>query len=213
MSGIDQFLKDYEKFLFLNFIRAKGSKFPTECDGLLTIYESVILLFDFMKISDNYVNKVRDVVLRDAYRILDDIQPGHSEQTKWEIMDLRTAVGHIPDLCKKLKIMIKKQEKQGFGALTSNLNVYGAMSSLFTGLYMFYQAMQKVFNKGKDKEYYNFDDLVEKIEYITQCNVNAFKTAAPESWKEYVELFVTFDREDPNQLFEFYTTGSGYYAV
>ena len=211
--SVDQFLQDFEKYLFLNFIQAKGSKFPNELNGLLTIYESVVLLFDFMKIAEKYANKVRDVVLSDSYTILYDIQPGHSEQTKYEIMDLRTAVSHIPDMCTNLKIMMEKQERQGFGALTSNMNVYGAMSSLFTGLYMMHQAMLKVFKRGKNKEYYNFEDLVGRIEYITDCIVNAFKAAAPESWKHYVGLFATFDREDPNQIFQFYHTGSGFYGV
>ena len=208
-----QFFQDFEKYLFINFLQAKGSHYPNELNGYLSIYEGIVLLHDFIKITTKYADQVRDIVLSDSYTILADIQPGQSEQTKYEIMDIRTAMGFIPDLCTNLKNMILKQQRQGFGALTSNMNVYGAISNLFTGLYMMHQAMLKVFKRGRNKEYYNFEDLVGRIEFTTDCTVNAFKNAAPQSWNDYVGLFATFDRDDPNQIHQFYQTGCGFYGV
>ena len=39
------------------------------------------------------------------------------------------------------------------------------------------------------------------------------KEATPESWKNILELFVMFDKDDDVQIMDFYVTGCGYYAA
>ena len=163
-----EFLKQYEKYIFLKLAYVKESKFPGEADGLLTIYESILILKDFIRILKIYCRKLKNIVEIEGPKIANDIRPNHPLATQRGINDLKeNVVKVIPEFYSHLEKLMNNQEKKGFGTVTTNLSVYGAIAVLLTGLYIQYQGVLEILSAGLAKDFDNFDNMVSQMDVIT----------------------------------------------
>ena len=126
---------------------------------------------------------------------------------------MQTVTTVIPEFYTHLEKLMNSFKKKGFGTVTSNISVYGAISVLLAALYMQYQSVIESLSGAMGKDYANFDEMVTLMDAVTNESMQKMKDACPETWKDIMELFVLFDRHDDIQMMEFYTTGSGYYGV